>query len=68
MRDHIIVGGGLRRCRPGLDVELALALSAMLNRVACKRCRGGVRSFVLGGEVAEADYTGVGHWSGISRG
>jgi hypothetical protein len=68
MRDKFLLGGGLRRRLPGPDVMLALIISAMLKRVACNRCFGGVGSFVLGGEVAEADYTGLGHWSGILRG
>jgi hypothetical protein len=61
MRDKFFVNGGLGRCLPGPDVILALIIGAMLKRVACNRCLGGVGSFVLGGEVAETDYTGLGH-------
>jgi hypothetical protein len=39
----------------------------MLNRLRRKRGFGGGRAVVLGDEVAEADYTSLGHWSGISK-
>lgn len=39
----------------------------MVNQVRRKRGVGGGRAFVLGDEVAEADYTSLGHWSVVSK-
>jgi hypothetical protein len=63
----VVGGGGLRRSLPRPDVVLALTISTMLNRVRRKRGFGGGRAVVLGDEVAEADYTSLGHWNGVSR-
>jgi hypothetical protein len=67
MCDEFIVcgGGGLRRGLSRLDV-LAIAVSAV-NQVCRKRGVGGGMAFVLGDEVAEADYTSLGHWSVVSK-
>jgi hypothetical protein len=70
MRDQLVIGSGggrLRRGLPCLDLLLAIAISTMLNRLRRKRGFGGGRAVVLGDEVAEADYTSLGHWSGVSR-
>jgi hypothetical protein len=71
MRDQLVVagggGGGLRRGLPCLDVLLAFAISTILNRLRRTRGFGGGRAVALGDEVAEADYTSLGHWSGVSR-
>jgi hypothetical protein len=62
VRDQFIVGGGgLRHCLPSPDRVWATIISDMVNRVRRKRGFGGGRAFVLGGEVAEADYTSLGH-------
>lgn len=62
MRDQIFVTGrNLGGCLASLDAVLAIIIIALLNRVRRNRGIGGFGAFVLGGEVAEADYTSLGH-------
>jgi hypothetical protein len=68
VRDQTIVGvGGLGRCLSSLDRVLAITIGDMLNRVRRKRGIGGDRAVALGDEVAEADYTSLGHWCVVSK-
>jgi hypothetical protein len=68
VRDQFIVSsGGLGGGLSALDVVLVSTIST-INQMRRKRRIGDDRAFVLGDEVAEADYTSLGHWSGVSRG
>ena len=59
----VVVGSGLGGCLAGLDAVLAITIIIIgfLNRVRRNRGLGGFWAVVLGDEVAEADYTSLGH-------
>lgn len=48
-------------------MNVAAGISPILKRAGRKRRFGSGRAVFLGGEVAEADYTSLGHWSGVLR-
>ena len=44
---------------------LAADVRSILKRIGRKRRSGGGRAVVVGDEVAEADYTSLGHQNGL---
>jgi hypothetical protein len=63
--DKVVILDVLRSCG-ALEVgRLALAISPNFKRVGRKGWIGGSSAFVVVDEVAEADYTSLGHSSGV---